>query len=904
MTGQRRTREPGWRIPGMHRRGGPVEAKREPGRARQPGQRVGHEQGMRHSGWRGWRLPIWTTRVRQRLCRPAALAVAGVLAVGGLAAGGWPATASAASQDLSCGLGQCTVSFLAPGTGQSFTVPVGVTSLTVTMYGAIGGTNDDLDVSGGAGAEVIASLSVTAGEVLGVDVGGAGGGGVEDASGGVNGGGSSSGGGGGGGATDLTAAGTPLLVAGGGGGAGSSPTGFECSKEPTKFSGGAGGNAGTAGSSGEQAVDGDLTLDGGGGGAPGTVTGPGAGGSSGGFTGTQCTGAIVLDGESGNPGSGSDGGSGTEDSAGGGGGGGYTGGGAGGTGAGEVASVADEFAGAGGGGGGSSYTGGAGVSDAFVSNTGNSGLIDPNGEVVLGYTDPVATGAPAYSTLPGQALTVPVGSGLLSGTADTTAPAGDTLTATGPASGNTAEGGAVTVNSDGSFTYSPPAGFTGSDSFSYTVTDPSGDYATGTATIDVVPLDQTVMFTSSPPSPADYGGSYTPAGSASSGLTVGFTIDATSTPGACAISGSTVDFTGTGTCVIDANQGGDLEYAAAQAQQSFTISPAATNSSVVVTASALTVTVTVVPPGAGEPSGTVTFAVGGTTVGTAPLNSSGTASLAYTSSGAETVSAVYAGNADYLASSASTATTNPVIVATLSSSHPESSYGWYSAPVTVSFTCAPGSAPLTAPCPGPVTLSKNGADQAVTKTIHDTDGGIATASVAVNIDQTKPALTVTGIKNKTSYDAPGPATISCTATETISGLAAPCKLTVKRTETAITWTATATSRAGNTTTVTGNAALTDFYIAGAKLVHGRFVVTAGNKFTLEAYFLGAVKAPEYTGAARAPAKPGKTGPAMKLTATSLWAIGVTIPAKAKAGSWSLGILEGGTLHIIPITVQL
>lgn len=35
----------------------------------------------------------------------------------------------------------------------------------------------------------------------------------------------------------------------------------------------------------------------------------------------------------------------------------------------------------------------------------------------------------------------------------------------------TANGGSVVLNNDGSFTYSPPAGFTGSDSFTYTITD-------------------------------------------------------------------------------------------------------------------------------------------------------------------------------------------------------------------------------------------------------------------------------------------------------------------------------------------------------------------------------------------------------------------------------------------------
>jgi hypothetical protein len=54
---------------------------------------------------------------------------------------------------------------------------------------------------------------------------------------------------------------------------------------------------------------------------------------------------------------------------------------------------------------------------------------------------------------------------------------------------------------------------------------------------------------------------------------------------------------------------------------------------------------------------------------------------------------------------------------------------------------------------------------------------------------------------------------------------------------------------------------------------------------------------------RAPARPGKTGKAMKKTGSSLWASSITIPAKAKPGNWTLGIVVGRTLHIVLITLQ-
>ena len=56
------------------------------------------------------------------------------------------------------------------GAAQSFTVPAGVTRITVAAYGASGGTSLSL---GGKGGLVTATLPVTAGETLSVFVGGA-----------------------------------------------------------------------------------------------------------------------------------------------------------------------------------------------------------------------------------------------------------------------------------------------------------------------------------------------------------------------------------------------------------------------------------------------------------------------------------------------------------------------------------------------------------------------------------------------------------------------------------------------------------------------------------------------------------------------------------------------------------
>ena len=62
-----------------------------------------------------------------------------------------------------------------------------------------------------------------------------------------------------------------------------------------------------------------------------------------------------------------------------------------------------------------------------------------------------------------------------------------------------------------------------------------------------------------------------PTATASSGLTVSLSLDATST--GCSLSGGVVSFVATGTCVVDFNQSGNASYLAApQVQQSFAVS--------------------------------------------------------------------------------------------------------------------------------------------------------------------------------------------------------------------------------------------------------------------------------------------------------------------------------------------
>jgi hypothetical protein len=84
---------------------------------------------------------------------------------------------------------------------------------------------------------------------------------------------------------------------------------------------------------------------------------------------------------------------------------------------------------------------------------------------------------------------------------------------------------------------------------------------------------QTISFTTTAPTAAATGGSYTVAASASSGLPVSYAI-APASAGVCALTGGAVSFVGTGTCTVLADQPGNVSYdPAPQASQSFGVSP-------------------------------------------------------------------------------------------------------------------------------------------------------------------------------------------------------------------------------------------------------------------------------------------------------------------------------------------
>jgi hypothetical protein len=115
-----------------------------------------------------------------------------------------------------------------------------------------------------------------------------------------------------------------------------------------------------------------------------------------------------------------------------------------------------------------------------------SGVQSGNGKVVFAYADPITVTSPVLDSVQENGtLTVGAAAGLIQ--ADSTGPAGDTLSATQTTAPTH---GTSVVNPDGSFTYTPNPGYSGSDTIGFTVSDGSGDYATGTVLITVNPYGE------------------------------------------------------------------------------------------------------------------------------------------------------------------------------------------------------------------------------------------------------------------------------------------------------------------------------------------------------------------------------------------------------------------------------
>jgi VCBS repeat-containing protein len=104
---------------------------------------------------------------------------------------------------------------------------------------------------------------------------------------------------------------------------------------------------------------------------------------------------------------------------------------------------------------------------------------------ITGADDPVTAIADSYSGFEDTALSVNASQGLL---ANDLVPDGGGQVVAGTFA--TAQGGSVTIQADGSFSYQGAADFFGTDSFTYTLRDADGDTAIGTASVTLADLGE------------------------------------------------------------------------------------------------------------------------------------------------------------------------------------------------------------------------------------------------------------------------------------------------------------------------------------------------------------------------------------------------------------------------------
>lgn len=293
---------------------------------------------------------------------------------------------------------------------QTFTVPCGVTNVTIKCYGAQGSAganggvlNSAMTANGGAGGLggfASGSLAVTPSQVLNLFVGGQGAQPTGGFNGGANGG--STNAGGGGGASDVRVNGTALtdrvITAGGGGGGGRGG----CEANPSSVDAGAGGVGG--GGNGANGTDAPTPNS-----SPSGVAGGGQGGQgiTGGAAGIGCSGFLGSSGTTGTSGTGGAGGAGqtcccfsaASIPGGGGGGGGFNGGGGGGGGSAGTTGCSGNDKGGGGGG-----AGGTNDVSGVTSSSTASGVNLGDGKIVITWTPATMLAAPASPICVGGAV--------------------------------------------------------------------------------------------------------------------------------------------------------------------------------------------------------------------------------------------------------------------------------------------------------------------------------------------------------------------------------------------------------------------------------------------------------------------------------------------------------------------
>jgi hypothetical protein len=151
-----------------------------------------------------------------------------------------------------------------------------------------------------------------------------------------------------------------------------------------------------------------------------------------------------------------------------------------------------------------------------------------------------------------------------------------------------------------------------------------------------------------------------------SGNLVVFSIDASSTAGACSVNATSLSFTGTGTCVVDANQGGSSNYfAAPQVQKTIVVNPGAPSITVSSGTNPSTyggsVTFTATLPANAASGGLVTFRSDSVSIGTGTVSSHiATLSISTLTAPSHAITATWVGDTNYTSAGVSNSLTQTV----------------------------------------------------------------------------------------------------------------------------------------------------------------------------------------------------------------------------------------------------